>query len=160
MEMRYVEGRPIPQGYHLETRVKKGLVVAGSIVFGVPYLFSISVAASSKYEPDRWFYAPVIGPFANLAARSDECNPNSGTSGSSGTVVCASDSGARFFIMLDGVMQTAGATMFILGLALQTQLLVRDDAPYTGKKGGNFAWTVSPYAVGRSGYGLGVVGIF
>jgi hypothetical protein len=157
MEMRYIEGRPIPAGYHLETRVKKGLVVSGSILFGVPYLFSISVAASSKYAPDRWFYAPVIGPFVNLSTRGDDCNPNST---SSSVTVCPSESGARFFIMLDGVMQTAGATMFILGLALQNQILVRDDAPYTGKKGSQFAWTISPYAIGRSGYGVGVAGMF
>ena len=158
MEMRYVEGRPIPQGYHLETRVKKGLVVSGSILFGVPYLFSISVAASSKYAPDRWFYAPVVGPFVNLATRNEDCNPNYSTGNN--VVVCSGESGARFFIMLDGVMQTAGATMFILGMALQSQILVRDDAPYTGKKSGNFAWTVSPYSMGRSAYGVGVFGIF
>jgi hypothetical protein len=160
MEMRYVEGRPIPAGYHLETRVRKGLVVSGPIIFGIPYLLSISVAASSKYEPDRWLYAPVVGPFVNLATRSDDCNPNISTSGSTSTVVCSGESGARFFLMMDGVMQTAGATMLILGLALQQQLLVRDDAPYTGKKGSQFAWTVGPYAMGRSAYGLGVAGMF
>ena len=161
MEMRYVEGRPIPQGYHIETRIRKGLVVSGSIIFGVPYLLSMSVAASSHYTPDRWLYAPVIGPFANLAVRGDECNPNGGQSGSSTTVVCSSDSGVRFFLMMDGLMQTAGATLFILGLAMPQTLLVRDDAPYVGKKNGSqFAWTVSPYAIGRQGYGLGVAGIF
>ena len=160
VEMRYVEGRPIPQGYHVETRAKKGLVISGSIIFGVPYLLSMSVAASSRYEPDRWLYAPVIGPFVNLATRSDYCNPN-GTSGTSTSFDCADDSGVRFFLMMDGLMQVAGATMFVLGLALPTTLLVRDDAPYVGKKPANqFAWTVQPYAVGRSGYGLGVLGTF
>jgi len=159
-EMRYVEGRPIPPGYHVETRAKKGLVISGSIIFGVPYLLSMSVAASSRYEPDRWLYAPVIGPFVNLATRSDYCNPN-GTSGTSTSFDCADDSGVRFFLMMDGLMQVAGATMFVLGLALPTTLLVRDDAPYVGKKpASQFAWTVQPYAVGRSGYGLGVLGTF
>jgi hypothetical protein len=161
VEMRYVEGRPVPPGYHIETRTRKGLVISGSIIFGVPYLLSMSVAASSHYQADRWLYAPVIGPFANLATRSDDCNPNGGQSGSSTTVTCTSDSGARFFLMMDGLMQTAGATLFILGLALPQTLLVRDDAPYVGKKNGSqFAWTVSPYAAGRQGYGVGVHGIF
>jgi hypothetical protein len=160
MEMRYIEGRPIPPGYHLETRVRKGLVVSGPIIFGIPYLLSISVAASSKYAPDRWLYAPVIGPFVNLTTRSDDCNPNSSTSGATGFVECTGESSARFFLMMDGVMQTAGATLLILGLALQQQLLVRDDAPFTGKNGSHFAWTVSPYATGKQGYGVGVVGIF
>jgi hypothetical protein len=159
VEMRYVEGRPIPQGYHVETRARKGLVISGSIVFGVPYLLSMSVAASSHYQPDRWLYAPVVGPFINLATRADDCNPN-GTSGTSSQFNCSDDSGVRFFLMMDGLMQVAGATMFVLGLALPTTLLVRDDAPYVGKKGNQLAVTVQPYATGRSGYGLGVVGIF
>jgi hypothetical protein len=50
--------------------------------------------------------------------------------------------------------------MLILGLALPQHLLVRDDAPYTGQNRSHFAWSVSPYATGRSGYGLGVTGIF
>ena len=157
--MRYVEGKPIPPGYHIETRVRRGLVVSGPIIFGVPYLLSMSVAASSKYEPDRWLYAPVFGPFINLASRSDECNPNTSSS-TSGTITCTADSSTRFFLMLDGLMQTAGATMLILGLALPQTLLVRDDAPYTGKNPSHVAWTISPYAMGRSGYGLGVTGIF
>jgi hypothetical protein len=159
MEMKYVDGRPIPAGYHIETRVRKGLVISGPIIFGVPYLLSMSVAASSKYEPDRWLYAPVVGPFINLASRNDECNPN-GTSGTTASFTCASDSSARFFLMLDGLMQTAGATLLILGLALPQTLLVRDDAPYTGKNGGQVAWTISPYSMGRSGSGLAVVGTF
>jgi hypothetical protein len=157
--MKYVEGKPIPAGYHLETRVRKGLVVSGPIIFGVPYLLSMSVAASSKYEPDRWLYAPVFGPFVNLASRSDDCNPNV-SSGTNSSFQCAGDSSTRFFLMLDGLMQTAGATMLILGLALPQTLLVRDDAPYTGKHGTHVAWTISPYSMGRAGSGLALSGTF
>ncbi|HMI85005.1 MAG TPA: hypothetical protein VK550_12980 [Polyangiaceae bacterium] len=159
MEMKYVDGKPIPAGYHIETRVRKGLVVSGPIIFGVPYLLSMSVAASSKYAPDRWLYAPVVGPFVNLASRGDDCNPNFSSSTST-TVTCAGDSSTRFFLMLDGLMQTAGATMLILGLALPQTLLVRDDAPFTGENRGHFAWTISPYSMGRAGSGLALTGIF
>jgi hypothetical protein len=160
IEMRYVEGRPIPPGYHLETRVRRGLVVSGPIIFGVPYLLSMSVAASSKYEPDRWLYAPVFGPFVNLATREDDCNPNT-TSGTSTTVICNGESGTRFFLMLDGLMQTAGATLLVLGLALPQHVLVRDDAPFTGSNNkSHFTWAVSPYSVGKAGAGLGVIGTF
>jgi hypothetical protein len=164
MEMRYVEGRPIPPGYHMESRPKKGLVIAGPIVFGVPYIFSASVAASSRYSPDRWLYLPVIGPFADLAARaSQQCTSNTvqvGPGQTDTTESCIDDSGARFTLMLDGLMQTAGATMLILGLALPTHLLVRDDAPYTGSTASHFAWTIRPKTMGRTGYGLGVDGVF
>src|SRR5690349_6035627 len=71
MELRYVEGRPVPPGYHPETRIRKGLVISGSILLGVPYFLSLSVAASSKNTADRWLYAPIVGPFADLVARKD-----------------------------------------------------------------------------------------
>jgi hypothetical protein len=163
MEMRYVEGRPIPPGYHMESRPKKGLVVSGAIVFGVPYVFSASVAASSRFSPDHWLYLPIFGPFADLAARGSQCSANTvvvSPGVTDTTQTCPDDSGARFFLMLDGLMQTAGATMLILGLALPNHLLVRDDAPYSGSTGSHFAWAIGPKAMGRTGYGLGVDGVF
>src|SRR5256885_12603007 len=48
MELRYIEGRPVPPGYHPEVRLRKGLVISGSVLFGVSYFLSLSVAASSK----------------------------------------------------------------------------------------------------------------
>jgi hypothetical protein len=162
--MRYVEGRPIPAGYHVETRPRKGLIISGAVIFGVPYLLSASVGASSTFDPDHWLYAPVIGPFADLAARGSRCNRSTvatspGTT--STTEFCDDDSGARFSLMFDGLMQTAGATLFILGFVLPSHLLVRDDAPYGGENGGPaIAWTVHPVKLGRGGYGIGVDGIF
>jgi hypothetical protein len=158
-ELRYVEGRPIPAGYHLETRPRKGLLISGPIIFGVPYLFSMSVAASSRYSPDQWLYAPVVGPFIDLASRKNDCD-SFVTGGTSSTTTCPSDSGTRFLLMVDGIMQVAGATMFVLGLALPQHLLVRDDAPYSRGSGSQFAWTVTPTKIGPTGYGLGAVGTF
>jgi hypothetical protein len=159
MELRYVEGRPIPPGYHPETRPRKGLVISGSIVFGIPYFLSLSVAASSKYTPDRWLYAPLVGPFIDLGQRKENCvtygNGSFGT-----TTTCSDDSSERFFLMADGLMQVAGATMLILGLALPQHLLVRDDAPFVGGKPAQFAWTIAPQKMGRSGYGLGLAATF
>lgn len=163
MEMRYVEGRPIPPGYHMESRPKKGLVVSGAIIFGVPYVFSASVAASSRYSPDHWLYLPIFGPFAALGARGSQCSTTTipvSPGVTDTTQSCSDDSGARFFLMLDGLMQTAGATMLILGLALPTRLLVRDDAPFAASTGSHFAWTIRPKTMGRGGYGLGVDGVF
>jgi hypothetical protein len=160
MELRYIENRPIPPGYHLESRPRKGLVVAGSIIFGVPYFLSLSVAASSKYDPDRWLYAPLVGPFVDLGNRKESCsttgNPNITT-----YTTCSDDSSERFFLMADGLMQVAGATMLVLGLALPQYLLVRDDAPYVGSKSrSQFAWAVAPQPMGRSGLGVGLAGLF
>jgi len=163
MEMRYVDGRPVPPGYHLETRPRKGLVVSGPIIFGIPYVLSASVGASSRFDPDRWLYVPVVGPFADLGARGSQCTRNTfvvSAGVTNTTENCIDDSGARFFLMLDGLMQTAGATMLILGLALPSHLLVRDDAPYAAAAPAKGGWTLRPLTMGRSGYGVGVDGSF
>src|SRR5258707_4474128 len=101
MELRYVEGRPIPAGYHLETRARQGLVVSGSINLRVPYFLSLSVAASSKYEPDRWLYAPLFGPLIDLGTPKEPCQSNPTFQGSLTT--CSDDSSQRFFLMADGL---------------------------------------------------------
>jgi hypothetical protein len=162
MELRYVEGRPIPPGYHLETRARRGLVVTGPIIFGIPYVLSASVGASSRYDPDRWLYLPVVGPFADLGARGSQCTRTSfpTSSGTSTTEICNDDSAARFFLMLDGLLQTAGATMLILGLALPSHHLLRDDAPYAGSAGSPVVVNVRPTTLGRGGYGLAIDGLF
>jgi len=159
-ELRYVEGRPIPSGYHLESRPRKGLVVAGPIVFGVPYFLSLSVAASSRYTPDRWLYLPIAGPFLDLAGRKEECSPNGISNNVATYYGCNDDSTARFFLMFDGLMQVSGMTMLIFGLAMPQNVLVRDDAPFVGSKTKSFAWSVAPRTFGRSGYGVGMAAIF
>jgi hypothetical protein len=159
MEMRYIEGKPVPEGYHLETRPRKGLVISGAIIFGVPYFLSLSVAASSRYDPDQWLYAPLVGPFIDLGNRKDSCSTTPAGFGNTNTY-CSEDSSERFFLMADGLMQVAGATMLVLGLALPQRLLVRDDAPYVGSSRSHFAWAVAPQTMGRSGYGLGLAGTF
>jgi hypothetical protein len=158
VELRYVEGRPIPAGYHLESRPRKGLVVAGPIIFGVPYFLSLSVAASSRFEPDHWLYAPLVGPFLDLANRKEDCTASPGQFGTN--YYCDDDSTTRFFLMFDGLMQVSGMAMLVLGLALPQQLLVRDDAPFTGSKAKTFAWSIAPQKFGRSGYGVGMAAIF
>jgi hypothetical protein len=159
MELRYIEGRQVPPGYHPETRIRKGLVISGSILLGVPYFLSLSVAASSKNSADRWLYAPLVGPFADLVARKDTCT-TAATSFGTNTSCSNEDTSARFFLMADGLMQVAGSTLLILGLSLPQHVLVRDDAPYVGASDSRVAWSVAPRAFGRSGYGLGLVGTF
>jgi hypothetical protein len=160
LELHYVEGRPIPTGYHLESRARKGLVVSGSIVFGVPYVLSASVAGSSKTDADTWLYVPLAGPFLDLANRKEKCSAPVMTGSGRFDVYCDDDAGQRFFLMTDGLMQVAGATLLIFGLAMPQKVLVRDDAPFTGSTRSHFAWSVAPRTMGRSGYGIGLAGEF
>jgi hypothetical protein len=150
--MRYVEGQPIPAGYHVEKRPRKGLVVAGAVVLGSLYVISASVAGSSHRTGDGYLLLPVFGPFIDLATRSDECT-------SYGFTCVSTDSTERFWLTFDGVGQAAGAAMLIVGLAAQEKLLERDDYP-TSRRSSNFAWTLTPRSFGKSGFGLGMQGLF
>lgn len=141
----YEEGQPIPEGYILTESVRRGPVIAGAIVFGVPYVLSVSVATGNQMEnATGWLLIPGVGPFITLASREDNCDPiNDG--------FCdTEDEGERTLLTLDGLMQTTGLVLLIWGLASKTKRLVRYDAAKV--------W-VTPTRIGE-GYGLGAVGRF
>jgi hypothetical protein len=106
----YTTGQPIPQGYQLRTHARRGLVIGGSITFGVLYLFSIIAADASNrnghHDDDlKALYVPAIGPF--IAAANSDTN--------------------KSVLVLDGVGQVAGLAMFISGFAFPQTELVRND---------------------------------
>jgi hypothetical protein len=130
------ENQPIPHGYHPETRVRKGMVIGGAVVFGVPYLYSLLIASvgadvsGGGSNPVASLAIPVLGPFIEMGE--------------------TSSSTAHFMLALDGAAQTAGAIMFIYGLTTPRNVLVRND----------LAMTVVPMHLGKDGSGLGFVGRF
>ena len=146
------EGRPPPPGYHAETRYRKGLVITGPIVLGVPYLFSLSAATTSNTTGDGWLAVPVLGPFIDLSVRKkDVC-------ATSDTLSCAGDSGTRAVLVFDGLMQATGAALLIIGLATPRHLWVQN---FTGENGAtHFAFTFAPMRFEHQGSGAGIVGMF
>jgi hypothetical protein len=139
----YTEGASAPTGYHLDSRPQKGLIIAGSVSFGVAYLSSLLAASGLQQDSSRAkdgggaetlpLFIPVIGPFIGLAT----LDPDPVGSG---------------WLVLDGLVQTGGVIMFVTGLVSPTKKFVRDDLAVR--------WTVSPVTVGRNAPGLGVSGTF
>jgi hypothetical protein len=132
------ENQPIPPGYHRETRIRKGLVIAGALVFGIPYLYSAGFAAigddvtrNGESNPAKYLYVPVLGPFIEMGQ--------------------TDSSSLRYFLALDGIAQSAGAFMFIYALAAPKNVLVRNDLAML---------TVMPTKMGHDGQGLTVLGRF
>jgi hypothetical protein len=128
------EGGPVPPGYHVATRARKGFIVAGAVTFGTLYLFSALGAAAAQDAKDEGFtplYAPCVGPFVAM-----------GTADVNAT--------GAFALAVDGVAQSAGAAMLLFGLLAPQTKLVRNDAAVIE--------IPAPVAFGRSGYGLGVAG--
>ncbi len=134
----YDEGDPIPPGYHVDTRIRKGLVVGGAVAFGVCYFFSALVAAAgqdssnggSNNESALWI--PAIGPFIQMANNSSAIG--------------------NVFLVIDGIAQAGGLAMLVGGLVSPKTVLVRNDL--------GFHVTPMPMQMGKNGGGFGLAGTF
>jgi hypothetical protein len=133
----YEEGDPIPPGYHAESKIRKGLVIGGSILFGAMYILTVLVGAGindangNHSSEGSFLFVPVAGPFLQMTK----------TDTSLGNVTLA----------IDGVAQAAGATMFIVGITSPKTVLVRNDLGEV---------RVAPMRLGQGGAGMGLVGTF
>lgn len=131
--MDYDDG-PIPPGYRVTSRVRKGLIIGGAVSFGVLYVLSVLVADAAKgdsYNDNSYLkslYIPAIGPFIAMSHTS------------SGTGV----------LLLDGIGQVAGLAMFISGFAFPRTELVRNDVATV---------RMAPM-IGQGRSGLALVGTF
>ena len=129
-EMDYEDGQQIPVGYHVESRVRRGPIIAGSIMFGITYFVNVIAAGETNGDEADWLYIPVIGPWVwveKCDQANDECT----------------------FLTLHALTHTMGAALLIYGLAAPKKRLVRDDV----------GLAVHPARVG-SGTGLVLSGKF
>ncbi len=141
----YKEGQKIPPGYYLEDRGIFGLQLAGALTVGTTYVVGFILISAMGYPNDtEWMLLPVAGPFITLAVREHSCDIKE-------TEFCKEKEGwARTMLALDGALQAAGAAMFITGVAVRRQRLVRETVGDVG---------IAPMRIG-SGYGLGAFGTF
>ncbi|MDI3281876.1 hypothetical protein [Polyangium sp. 15x6] len=107
------KGGLVPPGYVLEERIRKGLVIGGSVVFGTFYLFSAAGAAAAESTRTPWaaLYVPVIGPFIVAGAGN----------------FSGSDNYARPLFIFDGLVQAGGVAMLVAGIVAKQKVLVRED---------------------------------
>jgi hypothetical protein len=151
MELPYEEGQRIPPGFRLVEKPRRGFIIAGSVVTGVLWALSTVGAVAADFEDHSgWLVVPGAGPWLMLLAGGARDHCQNVTYGTTTTSSCASNSGLRATLTLDGIGQTAGAILFISGFAFPTKRLIRQDVTVS----------VLPTRVGRDGYGLGVVGAF
>jgi hypothetical protein len=120
-EMAYVEGQPVPAGYHVEHRGRRKLIVAGVSIFGGCYLASAVVGGFAVSEGDNTsdelgaLLIPIAGPFITIGTSHLRFGDEQ-------------DNGGIFLLIIDGVAQIAGVTLAVIGLsASDTPYLVRND---------------------------------
>jgi hypothetical protein len=145
-ELKYRRGKPIPPGYHVEERSRDGMVVAGAVLFALPFAGGIVAAVASQGQNETgWLYAPLIGPWFTLGLRryTGACGRTSASD--SDSMQCLDDIFVVMGLITDGLLQITGGTLMLVGNFVSKKVLVRDDA----------ALRVVPMQVG-SGYGLGV----
>ncbi len=138
----YQVGDPIPPGYHPSTKLRGWAIGAGLGMFGAAYLPSVFVAAiasdicdtSSSCRNPAWpLWIPVVGPFVAI-----------GTYGASSATV-------NVFLVIDGLLQTAGAALTIYGFAAPKTVLVRNDMG---------SLQIAPTMVAGTAPGIGFSGTF
>jgi hypothetical protein len=133
------DGDPMPWGYHREERARKGEIISGAILFGVPYIYSTFFAALGEdlsssnggSNPLGWLYLPVLGPFIEIS-KSDSAAANEA-------------------LVLDGLAQGIGAALFFHGMLYPRPILVRNDLALL---------SVTPASVGKDGTGMMLMGTF
>jgi hypothetical protein len=125
----------VPAGYRRTLRPRRDILSAGAALFALPYLASAAVATTG-YTSDAAtdsargvLWAPVVGPFVWI--------------GSSGSAA------ADVFLVLDGLAQLSGLSMFIYAIATPRAVLTPD------KPEGAATITIAPvFARGVSGAAL------
>ncbi len=136
MELPYEDGDPIPPGYRLVRQRRRGLIIAGSILVGVPWVLGVTGATVANFgDNSGLLLVPVLGPWLML--------PTNDLHGDG-------KSGERGVLVLDGLVQAAGAAMFFTGMFVPRVRLVRSDVTVS----------VVPLELGRGAHGIGAIGTF
>jgi len=124
------------------------------VITAVPYFIGLSIASAAKFENGTGFLAiPAIGPWLTLAVRDNsECRVSTfnGTVTSSSDY-CAEDAGVVTLLVLDALIQTTGALLFVIGVASDRELLVRQDVARV---------RLIPLRFSGGGTGMGLRGTF
>jgi hypothetical protein len=149
-ELPYSEGHPIPNGYHVEERLRRGLVIGGSLTLGIPWVFSSTAAVGNDFKDKTGFLmVPAIGPWLMLAAggaSDDDCTSDD----FSGDLCKSEHATQRGLLFLDGIAQTTGAILLAVGIGYPAKRLIRDTV----------SLSMAPTSLGRDGYGLSATGTF
>ena len=142
------ESKPIPFGYEKARRIRAGLVIGGSVLFGTVYVITALVGATlgdvgsascthgvcgADTRPGKLLLLPVFGPFTLMGATT------------------SIDNGFLFF---DGFLQASGTAMIAVGLAAKKTVLVRT------RQQSEVRWLPVPVTFGPKSAGIGVAGVF
>jgi hypothetical protein len=139
----YASG-PVGEIHTFSTTEPNGeLIATGVFTFGLPYTTSLIVAAQSNRPADNYLYAPVAGPWLDLANRG-ECPSSS---------ACGNETAYRALLIANGVLQGVGVLQVLSGFLFPVTRSV------TTVEAAGVQVKIVPQ-MGRDGYGLTAMGTF
>jgi hypothetical protein len=143
---------PPPPGIEgSRSETKDTLLGTGLFLLAVSYLPAVSVAASSSVAADQHLYAPLAGPWIDLAQR-PVCSPPAN---------CEAEQTNRALLETSGILQGVGAFLTLVGLLTTDDEDVQRPPP---KHVVNDAKAnpvhVTPAQFGSAGYGVAAFGKF
>lgn len=145
--IRYTGGE-VPAGFRVDTRVKKGLVIPGSIMLGTAYTISLMVTSTGSNclgDAAVLQIVPVLGS-AIWGFGSASCN-----------YIGSAEQGSRAMLgMLGTGVQAAGLAMLIAGIAKRDKFLVPDESEIATN---GLSWTIVA-GTETTGQGLSIAGRF
>ncbi len=104
----FAPGESVPTGGKVEiTRAWSALAFGGAMLGGA-WLPSVIVGAVSNVDANHWLFVPVVGPWIAFAVR-DACTQTDSS-------VCFEDAGTRVALIADGIIQSTGAVLMLVGL--------------------------------------------
>jgi hypothetical protein len=144
-----------PPGYRYEQHTSATPIVIGGLMLAIPYATGLGIAGAEDFSnASGWLAVPALGPWLALSGRSDPCDTAKDAQEFNSDVGnCVAEPFVRGMLVLDGVLQAAGTVVMIVGASSSEKRLV--------PSGERTARVVAmPQPVGRSGYGVGVLGSF
>ena len=140
-------------GYTVEEGPASSMLVIGGIGVGIPYATGLGIAAVQGFENGSgWLAAPVIGPWLALSGRRDPCaEAKKKQEFDTDVGKCVGEPMVRGMLVLDGVLQAAGAVVMIVGASSTETHLVKKREPSVA---------AAPVIMGKSGYGMAMAGSF
>jgi len=112
------QSRPSDSITYERTEPDKRLVVGGIALFGLTYGPSLVIAGTSGYPADKNLYAPIVGPWVDLASR--------GPCGAGHEISCDTERAYKVLLVANGVGQALGALQIISGFAFPVHKTAHD----------------------------------
>ncbi|HEX4446773.1 MAG TPA: hypothetical protein VH044_08560 [Polyangiaceae bacterium] len=124
------------------------LVISGLVTLSLAYVPAFAMASQSTLPIDQRLYAPVAGPWIDLANR-----PVCGSG-----LSCSTEMANQALLVTDGIVQALGAAELLIGL--MTLAADPSRTPSMAKVEDKPGLQVSPSQLGARGYGLVALGKF